>query len=79
MADLANGRRFALHEAYVDADTVRGRERRRLDGGLAELCSDAATGNAVPRSSPRADPSKLDRFMTPGDPDYAQCSSSRER
>jgi hypothetical protein len=31
MADLAAGRRFALHEANVDAVTVRGRERRPLE------------------------------------------------
>ena len=55
-ADLVDGRRFALYEADVDADTVRGRERRHFEGGLAELCSDAATGDAVLRSSLRRRP-----------------------
>ena len=55
MADLGRWAPFALHEADVDADTV-DRERRRYERGLAELCSDAATGNAVPGSSPRGRP-----------------------
>jgi hypothetical protein len=52
-----------------------------FEGGLAELYSDAATsdGGSEVFSEGPTQASLIASLMTPGDPDYAQCSSSRER
>lgn len=59
MADLVDGRRIALHEADVDAGTVRGRERRHFEE-ISELRGDAATDDAGPKSAPRGRPGLVD-------------------
>src|ERR1700740_578025 len=77
--DLRQHARIRTGTSWRCWTRVRGRERRRFEGGLADLCSDASTVGSEVFSERPTQATGTASFMTAGDPDSAQCISSRER